>query len=321
MMKIPCLPPSDGVFEKAAKLIRQGRLVAFPTETVYGLGGNAADDRAVAAIYEAKGRPTFNPLIIHVVSREMARRYVDFPPLAKKLMAAFWPGPLTLVMPRRAGSEISLLASAGLDTLAIRFPSHPVAQELIRRVDLPIAAPSANASGRLSPTEAGHVAESLAGKIDLIIDGGRTEVGVESTVLDLSEETPTLLRPGGVTREQIEALVGPIRAADSDPDAPKSPGQLSSHYAPAALVRLDARSAEKNEAFLTFGPDRALIGGGTRLNLSPRGDLAEAAANLFAMMRELDHTHPRAIAVAPIPEEGLGLAILDRLRRAASPRG
>lgn len=315
-------PTAQSVAE-AARLLRDGQLVAFPTETVYGLGGDATNERAVAAIFEAKGRPEFNPLISHVLGADEAKRFVRWNDTADKLAARFWPGPLTLVLPRSEGSPISLLATAGLDTVAIRAPSHPVAQALIRAAGLPIAAPSANRSGAISPTRAEHVAESLGDRVPLILDGGPCLVGVESTVLDLTGATPTLLRPGGATREAIEAVIGPIAASDALPSgssARKSPGQLESHYAPARPVRLGATSVGADEGLLAFGanvPPGAML----TYNLSPTGDLAEAAANLFAQMRLLDRPGIGRIAVMPIPETGLGLAINDRLRRAAAGDG
>ena len=315
-------PTAQSVAE-AARLLRDGQLVAFPTETVYGLGGDATNDRAVAAIFEAKGRPQFNPLISHVLDATEAQKFVCWTPTAEKLAARFWPGPLTLVLPRSPGSPISLLATAGLDTVAIRAPSHPVAQALIRAAGRPIAAPSANRSGAVSPTRAEHVAESLGERVPLILDGGPCLVGVESTVLDLTGTTPTLLRPGGATREAIEAVVGPIAVSDALPSgdsARKSPGQLESHYAPARPVRLGAISVGADEGLLAFGPT-VPQGAMLTYNLSPSGDLGEAAANLFAMMRTLDRPGIGRIAVMPIPETGLGLAINDRLRRAAADDG
>jgi L-threonylcarbamoyladenylate synthase len=308
---------------EAARLIRAGALVAFPTETVYGLGGDATNERAVAAIFEAKGRPQFNPLISHVAAIEDAGRLVKWNDTADKLARRFWPGPLTFVLPRAPASPIALLATAGLDTAAIRAPSHPVAQALIRAAGRPIAAPSANRSGSLSPTRAEHVADSLGDNVKLILDGGPCNVGLESTVLDLTTTTPTLLRPGGATREAIEAVVGPIALSNAIPNgqsARRSPGQLASHYAPARPVRLDASHAEPSEGLLAFGPNPPP---GARLtcNLSPTGDLAEAAANLFAMLRSLDQPEVSRIAVMPIPQTGLGLAINDRLRRAAADDG
>ncbi|TAJ39643.1 MAG: threonylcarbamoyl-AMP synthase [Reyranella sp.] len=315
-------PTAQSVAE-AAQLLRDGRLVAFPTETVYGLGGDATNERAVAAIFEAKGRPEFNPLISHVLGSNEAKRFVRWNDTADRLAARFWPGPLTLVLPRSEGSPISLLATSGLDTVAIRAPSHPIAQALIRAADRPIAAPSANRSGAISPTRAEHVAESLGERVPLILDGGPCLVGVESTVLDLTGPTPTLLRPGGATREAIEAVIGPIAVSDALPSgdsARKSPGQLESHYAPARPVRLGASTVGADEGLLAFGPT-VPQGAMLTYNLSPSGDLAEAAANLFAQMRLLDRPGIGRIAVMPIPETGLGLAINDRLRRAAAGDG
>ena len=312
--------PTPQVLAQASDLIRQGRLVAFPTETVYGLGADATNDKAVASIYEAKGRPQFNPLIIHVAEPTDLNDIVICNDKAFMLASIFWPGPLTLVLPRAHTSPVSLLAGAGLDTLAVRCPNHPVAQKLIQLAGKPIAAPSANASGTLSPTQANHVLESLGTKVDLVLDGGAATVGVESTVLDLCGQVPTILRHGGVTQEGLCALLGDVRCAISDDDAPKSPGMLSSHYAPSLPVRLLAMSANPEEGFLTFGADGIAEGGKVRLNLSPRGDVVEAAANLFAMLRQLDRTDLKGIAVMPIPEQGLGAAINDRLRRAAAPR-
>jgi len=315
-------PDAQSVAE-AARLLRAGQLVAFPTETVYGLGGDATNERAVAAIFEAKGRPEFNPLISHVLGSDEAKRFVRWNDTADRLAARFWPGPLTLVLPRSEGSRISLLATAGLDTVAIRAPSHPVAQALIRAAGLPIAAPSANRSGAISPTRAEHVAESLGERVPLILDGGPCLVGVESTVLDLTGATPTLLRPGGATREAIETVIGTIAVSDAIPSgdsARKSPGQLESHYAPARPVRLEASTVGADEGLLAFGAN-APQGAMLTYNLSPTGDLGEAAANLFAQMRLLDRPGIGRIAVMPIPQTGLGLAINDRLRRAAAGDG
>lgn len=309
--------------EAAAKLIRDGELVALPTETVYGLGADATNERAVAKIFEAKGRPKFNPLISHVTGAEEAKRYVRWNDTAEKLAAKFWPGPLTLVLPRAEASPIALLTTAGLDTVAIRAPDHPLAQALIRTAGRPIAAPSANRSGSVSPTRAEHVRDSLGDRVKMILDGGPCTVGVESTVLDLTTARPTLLRPGGATREAIEAVIGPIAVSDALPsgDAPlKSPGQLASHYAPSVPVRLGATAVAADEGLLAFGPSPP-PGARATLNLSPTGDLAEAAANLFAHLRALDAQRPSRIAVMPIPEAGLGLAINDRLRRAATDDG
>lgn len=307
----------------AARLIREGELVAFPTETVYGLGGDATNERAVAKIFEAKGRPRFNPLISHVVDAGEARRLVQWNETADKLAARFWPGPLTLVLPRTKDSPIALLATAGLDTAAVRAPAHPLAQALIRAAGRPIAGPSANRSGAVSPTRAEHVAESLGNRVKMILDGGPCEVGLESTVLDLSTSTPTLLRPGGATREAIEAVIGPIALSNAIPSgdsARKSPGQLASHYAPARPVRLNAASVAADEALLAFGPQPP-AGARQVLNLSTAGDLTEAAANLFAYLRALDQPGNARIAVMPIPPTGLGLAINDRLCRAAADDG
>jgi L-threonylcarbamoyladenylate synthase len=315
--------PTAETIGEAATLLRDGQLVAFPTETVYGLGADATNERAVAAIFEAKSRPHFNPLISHVLDAAGARQFVEWNDMAEKLAARFWPGPLTMVLPRAKGSTISLLATAGLDTVAIRAPSHPVAQALIRAAALPIAAPSANRSGAVSPTRAEHVAESLGDRVPLILDGGPCLVGLESTVLDVSGPTPILLRPGGVTREAIEAVVGPIAVSHALPSgeaARSSPGQLASHYAPTRPVRLNAVTVSEDEGLLAFGahpPAGAML----TYNLSPSGDLAEAAANLFAQMRALDRPGIARIAVMPIPETGLGLAINDRLRRAAADDG
>jgi L-threonylcarbamoyladenylate synthase len=309
--------------EAAARLIRDGELVALPTETVYGLGADATNERAVAKIFEAKGRPKFNPLISHVTGADEARRYVRWNDTAEKLAAKFWPGPLTLVLPRSKDSIIALLTTAGLDTVAIRAPDHPLAQALIRAAGRPIAAPSANRSGSVSPTRAEHVRESLGDRVKMILDGGPCTVGVESTVLDLTTGRPTLLRPGGATREAIEAAIGPVAVSDALPsgDTPlKSPGQLASHYAPSVPVRLGATTVAADEGLLAFGPS-PLAGARTSLNLSPAGDLGEAAANLFAHLRALDAQKPSRIAVMPIPETGLGLAINDRLRRAATDDG
>ena len=308
---------------EAARLILEGGLVAFPTETVYGLGGDATNERAVAAIFEAKGRPQFNPLISHVLGPDEAKRLVRWSDTADRLAARFWPGPLTLVLPRAKESPIALLATAGLDTVAVRAPAHPMAQALIRAVGRPLAGPSANRSGAVSPTRAEHVAESLGDRVKMILDGGPCAVGLESTVLDLTTAAPTLLRPGGATREAIEAVIGPIALSDAIPSgdsARKSPGQLESHYAPARPVRLNASTVTADEGLLAFGPD-VPSGALLTLNLSPRGELAEAAANLFVMLRALDRPDIGRIAVMPIPQTGLGLAINDRLRRAAADDG
>lgn len=319
-MSFEILSATLDAIERAARLLRSGVLVAFPTETVYGLGADATNDRAVAAIFAAKCRPDFNPLIVHVPGLAEAEVLAHFDARARCVAARFWPGPLSLVLRRRGDSGLSLLASAGLHTVAIRAPAYPVAQALLRATGRPVAAPSANRSGRISPTEAAHVMAELGENVSLILDGGRTPVGVESTVLDLSGEAPALLRPGGVTIEELEALLGPIGAASNAEAGPlRSPGQLASHYAPALPLRLDATEALPGEALLAFGPD-APSGFAETLWLSRTGDLGEAAANLFAMLRRLDRPEFSGIAVMPIPEHGLGRVINDRLRRAAAPR-
>jgi L-threonylcarbamoyladenylate synthase len=311
-------PATPEAIARAAELLRAGRLVAFPTETVYGLGADAGDERAVAEIFAAKARPRFNPLIVHVSGLGEAEAFAVFDARARRAAARFWPGPLTLVLPRRNGCRLSLLACAGLDTVAIRAPAHPVSQALVRATGRPIAAPSANRSGRVSPTEAAHDVEELDDRVALILDGGRTPVGLESTVVDLSEGTATLLRPGAVTAEQLSELFGVIAAAAAAP--PKSPGMQASHYAPSLPVRLNASEARPGEALLAFGSS-APPGFAEVLWLSRSGDLVEAAANLFAMLRRADRACFTGIAVTPIPGHGLGRAINDRLRRAAAPRG
>jgi L-threonylcarbamoyladenylate synthase len=301
----------------AADILRRGGLVAFPTETVYGLGADAGNDRAVASIFEAKGRPRFNPLIVHVADMAAAEAFAVFNPLARQLATGFWPGALTLVLPRRPAAQLSLLVSAGLDTVAIRVPSHPLAHKLIAAAGRPIAAPSANASGQVSPTTAAHVAQSLGDKVDLILDGGSTAHGIESTVIGFEGDTPTMLRPGAVARAAIARIAGPLASPSSD--TVSSPGQMQSHYAPVAKMRLNARDIRPGEALLAFGRE-VPAGARPALNLSPTGDLKQAAANLFAMLRKLDGTGVSHIAVMPIPDRDLGEAINDRLRRAAAPR-
>ena len=310
----------------AAAALRRGQLVVFPTETVYGLGADATSDAAVSRIYTAKGRPATNPLIIHVADAQQAEALIHMPPPARRLAQAFWPGPLTIVAPVKEGAPISAIARTGLPTLAVRVPSHPVAQELLRAFGGPVAAPSANISGRLSPTEAEHVAESpLAEHVALILEGGECPVGLESTIVGFDEEGgATLLRPGGIAREDIERVLGaPLRRPHKAEEKtaaqhPAAPGQLTSHYAPRAQLRLNAPHPQPGEMYLAFGPEAPKNVPG--LNLSPTGDLAEAAANLYAYLHILDETGVDTIAVAPIPEEGLGEAINDRLRRAAAPR-
>jgi L-threonylcarbamoyladenylate synthase len=313
------LPATEEAIERAVRLIRAGELVAFPTETVYGLGGDASDETAVARIFAAKGRPRFNPLIVHVPGLAEAEAFAAFDERARVVARHFWPGPLSLVLPRRADSGLSLLASAGLDTVALRAPAHLVAQALLRAAGRPIAAPSANRSGHVSPTTAAHVAAELGDRIALILDAGPCPVGLESTVLDLTGATPALLRPGGVTLEQLTAIFGHIETPASGEDAPRAPGRLPSHYAPALPVRLEAKNAQPGEALLAFGHE-APPGFAEVMFLSRSGNLAEAAANLFAMLRRLDRPQFTGIAVMPIPDKGLGRAINDRLRRAAAPK-
>lgn len=312
-MQTKIIPAIQSGFGTAAAVLRAGELVAFPTETVYGLGGDARNDMAVARIFEAKGRPHFNPLIVHVKSISAAKQFVEWPDQADRLAQAFWPGPLTLVLPLRPNSGLSPLVTADLPTLAIRMPAHPVAQSLLEAFDGPVAAPSANPSGRISPTSAGHVASGLSGRIAAILDGGTCAVGVESTILGLGS-TPTLLRPGGLPLEAVEAALGTEVAHHGAGDPLSAPGQLASHYAPDAKVRLNATDKRPGEVLLGFGPVDA------DLNLSPAGDLTEAAANLFHHLHKLDETAAKAIAVSPIPDHGLGRALNDRLNRAAAPR-
>lgn len=316
------LPPTDAAIAEAAALLGAGALVALPTETVYGLAGDATSDLAVAAIFAAKERPQFNPLIAHYPSASEAARDVTFDEKASELARRFWPGPLTLVLPRRADCRVSLLASAGLDSQAVRVPRHEVAQRLLAKFGKPLAAPSANRSGRISPTQPSHVAEELGERVALILDGGPCKIGIESTVVALLGGGPLLLRPGAVTEEEIEAAIGPIAHA-GEGGQPRGPGMLASHYAPDLPLRLDARELREGEALLGFGP-RTIGEAKLAINLSPRGDLEEAAAQLFAALRRLDRQGRElgltGIAAMPIPERGLGRAINDRLRRAAAPR-
>lgn len=306
---------ADGAaIDEAARLLRAGRLVAFPTETVYGLGADATNDLAVTDIFAAKERPRFNPLIVHVASLGHAEEYSEFNAPARKLATTFWPGALTLVLPRRSGCPLSRLVSAGLDTVAQRVPAHRVAQELLAKSGLPIAAPSANASGRISATTAAHVRQSLGGKIDLILDAGPTALGLESTVIGFEAGKPVLLRPGAITRSDLERFIGHVDVSANA--SIRSPGQLVSHYAPRATMRLNANSVYPDEVLLAFGPQ---VPSGARViaNLSERGDIKEAAVNLFAHLHTLDATG-LPIAVMPIPHNGLGEAINDRLARAAA---
>jgi L-threonylcarbamoyladenylate synthase len=308
----------------AARCLAAGELVAFPTETVYGLGADAANGEAVARIYVAKGRPTFNPLIAHVADTASARRLAVFDRAAERLAAAFWPGPLTLVLPKAPGCPVSDLATAGLDSIAVRVPNHPLARAILAAFGGPVVAPSANRSGHVSPTDATHVLADLGGRIDLVIDAGPTPVGLESTIVSCLGE-PALLRPGGVPRADAEAVLGvslQLPGAAPKGTGPLAPGMLESHYAPRTPLRLDAAEVRAGEALLAFGPE--LPPGADRavavLNLSAQGSLIEAAANLFAHLRALDRSGADAIAVTPIPHEGLGEAINDRLDRAAAPR-
>jgi L-threonylcarbamoyladenylate synthase len=309
----------------AARVLQDGGLVAFPTETVYGLGADAANAEAIARLYRAKGRPAFNPLIVHVRDLAAAKRTARFNATALALADAFWPGPLTLVLPKGAHCPVADLGTAGLDTVALRVPAHPVARDILRGFGGAIVAPSANLSGHVSPTTAAHVQSDLAGRIDLIVDGGPVEVGVESTIVGCFDR-PTLLRPGGIPRADIERVLGRTLALpDSGAAAgrPLASGMLASHYAPRAEVRLNAANLTRGEALLAFG--RADLSGvdtaAAVINLSERGDLKEAAANLFGCLRALDTSGARTIAVMPVPDEGLGEAINDRLRRAAGPKG
>jgi L-threonylcarbamoyladenylate synthase len=311
---------------EAVRCLTAGGLVAFPTETVYGLGADATNGQAVARLYEAKGRPAFNPLIAHVVDVEAARALGRFSSDAERLAQAFWPGPLTLVLPKTAACPVADLATAGLDSIAVRVPSHVMARALLEAFGKPVVAPSANRSGHVSPTTAAHVLADLGGRIELIVDGGSTTVGVESTVVACLDE-PVMLRPGGVPRHAVErALAKPLARRTAGvtmgDDAPLAPGMLTSHYAPRTPLRLDAGRVEDGEALLAFGPklaerhEQAV----RVVNLSPRGDLIEAAANLFSHLRALDGAGAKTIAVIPIPHDGLGEAINDRLARAAAPR-
>ncbi len=326
-MKARVVAAQEDTISEAAAILRSGGLVAFPTETVYGLGANALDGRAVARIFEAKGRPRINPVIVHVTDAAAAAKLAVMDDVASTLAAHFWPGPLTLILPRQSNCAVSELCSAGLPTLAVRAPDHPVAQSLLKAAGVPIAAPSANASGSLSPTTPAHVAESLGDALDMILAGGACAVGLESTVLDLSGDAPLILRPGAVGAADISSILGRDVGHDpGDPHKPKSPGQLLRHYAPSTPLRLNAVDLEPGEALLAFGSDRfmGIKGGGAakdlpeaaHRNLSETGDLAEAASNLFRMLHELDRAGCKCIAVMSIPGQGLGIAINDRLKRA-----
>lgn len=320
------LPAGEAAVRYAARCLKEGGLVAFPTETVYGLGASATDPTAIARLYQAKGRPAFNPLISHVSDLSAARAIGRFEAAAEALAKAFWPGPLTLVLPRAAGCKVADLATAGLETIAIRVPAHGVARAILREFAGPVVAPSANLSGHVSPTTAAHVKSDLDGRIDLVVDDGAVKVGIESTIVGCFGQ-PMLLRPGGLPREEIERVLGrvlvqPPQDTERDSAQPLAPGMLASHYAPRTHLRLNADSVEQGEALLAFGPpaqgeEHAVA----VMNLSARGDLNEAAANLFGYLRSLDAKAARTIAVMPIPSHGLGEAINDRLRRAALGRG
>lgn len=323
MVQTQRLAADEADIAEASAILRRGGLVAFPTETVYGLGADATEADAVAGIYAAKERPSFNPLIAHVASFEAAERQGVFNETARRLAEAFWPGPLTLVVPVAETCTISDLARAGLDSVGLRVPAHPLAHALLEATGRPVAAPSANRSGRVSPTDADHVLGDLDGRIDAVLDGGATEVGVESTIVSCLEGAPRLLRPGGVPREAIEELIGQrLENGVEGEKNPLAPGMLASHYAPRAKVRLNAKRIEPGEAALLFGPQapEGSRSSSAVLNLSENGDLREAAAYLFSYLRKLDASGAPTIAVAPIPETGLGEAINDRLRRAAAER-
>ena len=315
--------PGAAAVEHAARTLAAGGLVAFPTETVYGLGADATDGAAVARLYEAKDRPSFNPLIAHVADAAAARALARFDSAAQRLAAAFWPGPLTLVLPKRADCPVAELATAGLDTIAVRVPSHPIARVILMALDRPVVAPSANRSGHVSPTTAQHVLADLRGRIELILDGGPTPMGLESTIIACLDR-PVLLRPGALPRPDIERLVKlaqrPVAPPAHVDELPIAPGALASHYAPRAPLRLNARHVEAHEALLAFGPTAVAGAARAVLNLSPRGDLIEAAANLFSHLRALDASGAAGIAVMPVSRAGLGEAINDRLERAAAPR-
>lgn len=309
---------ASGIAE-AARALRQGQLVAFPTETVYGLGALASNAAAIAQLYAAKGRPLSNPLIVHLAALAQIADFAIVDARAERLAATFWPGPLSIVLPLRPKSGIAPAATAGLDTVAIRIPAHPIAKALLDAVAGPVAAPSANRSGGVSPTTAAHVLADLDGRIELVLDAGPVAVGVESTVLDLSQpDTVRLLRPGSITRDAIAAVIGPLAASRHESNDPhRSPGLLAKHYAPRTPVRLDALAVDADEALLAFGPE-PLAGAAKTLNLSAACDLAEAAHNLYAMLRALDAIGAKRIAVMTLPETGLGEALVDRLQRAAT---
>jgi L-threonylcarbamoyladenylate synthase len=316
---MPVVPATQEAIRHAAEALARGDIVAFPTETVYGLGANALDARAVAKVFAAKERPRFNPLIVHVPGLGEAEKYAVVTDTARMLAQAFWPGPLSLVLKKRPASGIVDLVSAGLETIALRAPAHPVAQALLATVQLPIAAPSANRSGRISPTTAAHVEAELDDRPAMILDGGRCPLGIESTVVAVLGDPPALLRPGALAREAIELVLGAPLADAAANHRGASPGQLETHYAPSTPLRLGAVSVAPDEALLAFGGD-VPAGARATINLSASGNLEEAAARLFAALRDLDRSGATAIAVMPIPAHGLGEAINDRLQRAANQR-
>ena len=317
---MPIEPATRSSIQQAAKVLAEGGVVAFPTETVYGLGADATNADAVLSVFEMKGRPRFNPLIAHVADRETAEAHGEFNEAARRLADAFWPGPLTIVLKKRAESDICDLVSAGLETIALRVPANETARELLHAANCPVAAPSANRAGHVSPTTAAHVEADLGDAPALILDAGQTTVGLESTVVDVNGPDPLLLRPGGISREDIEQVLGMNLGEAVPGNQPSSPGQLVSHYAPKAGIRLNADMVEPGEALLAFGPT-PLPTDGPMVNLSPKGNVHEAATRLFAALRELDASGCEGIAVMPIPDDGLGEAINDRLSRAAAPRG
>ncbi len=316
-------PATEDSIARAGEIIRAGGLVGLPTETVYGLAADATRPEAVAKIYAAKGRPRFNPLIAHIAALDDAPRLALVSGAGQALIERFWPGPLTLVLPFRPGATVCELARAGLDSVALRMPSHKIARAVIEAAGVPVSAPSANRSGRISATSAADVASELGGSVDLVLDAGQTKIGVESTIVSLLGDKPTLLRAGGLPRAEIEAVLGrPLALAGADDTAPRAPGMMTSHYAPATPVRLEAVEVAADEALLAFGAFRpaGIAQAQAVLNLSAAGDPVEAAANLYRSLRQLDALGARCIAVAPVPEAGLGEAINDRLKRAAAPR-
>lgn len=311
--------PTNTHLDLAINALNSNQAIAVPTETVYGLAANATSDEAISAIYKIKGRPSYNPLIIHIKSAGEATKYAYLNENAKKLMVHFWPGPLTLILPRKENTGLSVKATANLETIALRCPAHPVMHKLLSRISYPLAAPSANLSGTISPTTAQHVHQGLAEQIDIILAGGKTKIGLESTILDLSTDHPKILRPGSVSQQDIEDIIGAIDVKEDSSAIIKAPGMLKSHYAPNLPIRLNAQFPIEGEAFLAFGP--LLKEYGDRcLNLSPDNDLDEAAQNLFDMMHQLDDLKYTGIAIMPIPEIGIGIAINDRLKRAAAKK-